>query len=79
MRIITSLSRYSTIHLGDTIRHPVFGEMRVDLISRSSDGSDLDVEIACSLLEYNNTLKLFEGIDLIRIKYGRRTTLKVVK
>lgn len=79
MKLITSLSHYSTIHLGDTIRHPVFGEMRVDMISQTQEGNNLEVDIACSLIEYNNTLKIFEGIDLIRIKYGRRTMLKVIK
>ncbi len=79
MKLITSMQNYSTIHLGDTLSHPVFGKMRVDCIVKGTSGSDLDVDITCSLLEYNGTIKIFEGIDLIRIKYGRRTRLKVIK
>jgi hypothetical protein len=79
MRIITSLSHFSTIHLGDTIRHPVFGDLRVDLISKFQEKNEEEYQIACSLVEFNNTLKIFDGMDLIRIKYGRRTILRVVK
>lgn len=79
MKLITSMQNYSTIHLGDKLRHPIFGEMRVDCIVKGQSGSDLDVDITCTLLEFNGTLRVFEGIDLIRIKYNRRTRLKVIK
>lgn len=79
MKLVKSLSHFSTIHVGDVIVHPVFGNVRIDFINTIENNEIVKCEMLCSLLEFNNSLRTFDALDMIRIKYKRRTLLKLVR
>lgn len=66
-----------SIKKGDVIEHPVFGPLKVVLICR--DDEDVHFEVWCELQEFNNTLRPFDAMDLTRIKFKRKTIMKLVK
>jgi hypothetical protein len=70
------VSKCYTIELGDTIEHPVFGPMKVNTIFKLSED---EYQIAVDLQNFNNTLRFYEGMELLRIKYKRRTMLRIVR
>lgn len=74
--IIKTLQKAYTIWLGDELQHPVFGRLQVCFISKVENE---DYKVFCNLTDFNNTLRDFEGLDLIRIKYKRKTRMKVIK
>lgn len=77
MTILESLKSAYSIKKGDKLEHPVFGNIRVDGIFKkeNEDGYDL----FCTLLEFNGTVKVFDAMDMVRIKYRRKTRLKAIK
>lgn len=75
--MIQSLPSCYSLKLGDKILHPVFGELKICFIINSTEFDDF--EVWCQLLEFNDTIKYFSAMDLVRIKYKRRTILKLVK
>jgi hypothetical protein len=74
--IIQSLQKAYTIWLGDEIQHPLFGRLQVCFIAKVDSE---DYKVFCKLIDFNDTLRDFEGLDLVRIKYRRRTRMKVIK
>lgn len=75
MEIKTSVKKAYGIELGDNLRHPVYGAMKVEGIFERTDGFDL----CCTLNEFNNTMKMFDALDMIRLKYRKRTRLRIVR
>lgn len=77
MTILESLTTAYNIQKGDKLEHPVFGKIRVDGIYHNESGDGYD--LFCTLLEYNDTVKIFDAMDMVRIKYRRKTRLKAIK
>jgi prophage DNA circulation protein len=70
-----SLSQALHIKKGETLKHPIFGNIKVIAIYKT----DKDYDMYCSLLGFKNTMLVFSGIDLARLKFKRRPKLKVIK
>lgn len=77
MKLIESLDSAYSIQKGDVITHPTFERLKVDFITRESDKDDYTM--LCRLLDFNDTLKEFKGLDLVRIKFKRRTAMRIVR
>ena len=60
---------------GDELDHPVFGRIKIEDITLKDGGYDL----LCDLLDFNNTKKSFDALDLVRIRFKRKTRFKIVK
>ncbi len=77
MKVISSLESAYSIRKGEVIEHPIFERLLVDFICKES-GED-DYQMWCRLLDFNDTLRRFNGMDLVRIKHKRRTRVRLVK
>lgn len=73
--MVRSLEQALTIRLGETLRHPVFGRIKVAGIYELPD---LKYEAFCVLEDFNNTHRLFDLQNLADVKF-RVVTLRVVK
>lgn len=62
--------------VGEVISHPVFGKMGITGIFKNEDNT---YDLVCELLEFNNTVKVFDAMDMVRLRQRRKTRLKIVK
>jgi hypothetical protein len=65
-----------SMYVNDTIDHPIFGPMKVQTIFKLENN---EFRVAVELQHFNNTVHLYDSMDLLRIKFGRRTVLRIVK
>lgn len=75
MKLIESLNSFNTITLGEKLNHPLFGVIIVRHIYKV----DGQCEMCCTLLEFNGTVRIFNGLDLFQLKHKGKATLKAVK
>lgn len=74
-RVIKCLDMALLIRKGEIIRHPVFGRIKVDGIYEIKEK---DYEAFCILLDFNNTHRVFNLLDLSKVKFKQKG-LRVVK
>lgn len=64
-KIIPSQDSALYIRRGETVIHPIFGRVRVDGIYEADYGH----EAFCVLLDFNDTHRAFNLLDLARLKF----------
>lgn len=74
--IVKTLAKAYTIKVGDELQHPVFGRLQVCFISKLETE---DYKVFCNLRDFNDTLRDFDGLDLVRIKYRRKSRMRIIK
>ena len=69
------VNKVLSLEIGDIISHPVFRDMLIKSITVKDEGYSVEV----LLLDFNDTIRHFDAIELSRIKFKRKTMLKVLK
>lgn len=74
-RIIKSLDSALMVSKKDKISHPSYGVLEVVAIYKVSEDN---YEAYCRLTNFNNTLKMFDLLEIAKLKY-RQSVLRRVK
>lgn len=69
-----SLEQAYYVYLNDVVEHPYYDRLRVDFIFKDTDD---ELKMSCTLLDFNDTIRVFDGLELARMKYRRE--IKAIK
>lgn len=75
MNLIESLGRVEGVNLGDVVTHPIFESIKVSGIFEKDDKRGF--EVFCTLLDFNNTVRVFDLNDIVSLKYSIITETKL--
>lgn len=77
-----SLDKALCIEKNEIVLHPIFGRLKVEFIFKNKQGI---LEITCILLDFNNTVRVYDALELNKIKFRKeirelnKNDLKLVK